>query len=111
MERDAGFVGIGAGFGKRVVKNGPQDLGGGGVGVEGNFLRSREAERSQIVEAKNMVGVGVGVEDGVDAGDVFAQRLLAEVWPRVDKYAAFIFVAVAILYDDGRPGAPVAWVG
>ena len=42
----------------------------GVVGVEGEVAGDVEAERAQVVHAEDVVGVAVGVEDGVDAADV-----------------------------------------
>src|SRR5690606_29508210 len=50
----------------------------------------------QVVDAVDMVGVGVGEEDGVDPGEALAQNLLAQVGGGVDKH---VFVAV------GKQGA------
>jgi hypothetical protein len=47
----------------------------------------REAERAEIIQAEDVVGMGMGIEDGVDVSDAEAQRLLAEIRPSVDEDA------------------------
>jgi len=44
-----------------------------------------EAERAEVIHAEDVVGVAVGVEDGVEAADVFADGLGVEVRPGVDE--------------------------
>ena len=90
-----------------------KDIGGGVVGVERHLLLAvGEAERAKIVEAEDVVGVGVGVEDSVDVADAEAQRLLAEVRAGVDE-DAMRRGGVAVLPFDGDRGAKalVAWIG
>ena len=51
-----------------VAEHVAQKLGCRRVGVERQLARLvLETERAQIVDAENVVGVGVGVEDGIDA--------------------------------------------
>ena len=64
------------------------------------------SKRPQIVDAKNVIGVGVGVEDGVELRDVFAQCLLAEVGRGVDNN-----VAAVVCEHDRRTGAAVVGIG
>ena len=44
-----------------------------------------EAEGAEVVQAEDVVGVAVGVEDGVDAADAFAEGLGVEVGAGVDE--------------------------
>ena len=64
-----------------------------------------EAERAEVVHAEDVVGVAVGVEDGVEAADAGADGLGVEVGAGVDDDV------VAFPGDeDGGPGAAVARV-
>ena len=54
------------------------------VGVARDGRAVVEEVRPQVVDADDVVEVVVGEEDGVDAGDRVAERLLPEVRPRVD---------------------------
>ena len=63
-------------------------------------------ERAQVVDAENVVGVGVRVEDGVELSDVFAQGLFAKVGRGVDEN-----VAVVVGEQDGGTGAAIAGIG
>ncbi len=54
------------------------------VGIKGQAIGMAKAKRTQIVHAKDVVGMGVGVEDGVDVPDAFTEGLAAEVLSRVD---------------------------
>ena len=53
-----------------------------------------------------MVGVAVGVKDGVESIELFAHGLKTEVGRGVDDY-----VATVVGEEDGGPGAFVAGVG
>jgi hypothetical protein len=44
-----------------------------------------EAQRAQIVEAEDMVGMRVRVEDGIHMPDFLAQGLLAKVRSGIDQ--------------------------
>ena len=54
-------------------------------GIQGNFVGAVETQRTEVIEAEHVVGVSVGVKDGVNFTDIFAQRLLAEIGGGVDK--------------------------
>src|SRR5438270_6054671 len=56
------------------------------VGVNRQVLVSAKAEGTQIVEAHDVIGVAVGVEDGVDMANAFAQGLGVEVGAGIDEY-------------------------
>jgi len=88
-----------------VVEDALDGLGGGLVGVEGKVAGVVEAERTEVVHAEDMVGVAVGIEDGVEAADAFANRLRVEVGAGVDDD----IVAIPG-YEDGGTGAAVAGV-
>ena len=49
-----------------------------------------EAEGAEVVHAEDVVGVAVGVEDGVDAADVLADGLGVEVGAGVDDDVAAV---------------------
>ncbi len=53
------------------------------------WRRAGWAERAQVVEAEDVVGVGVGVEDGIDAFESGLQCLGAEVRAGIDNHDAF----------------------
>ena len=63
-------------------------------------------ERANVVEAEDVVGVGMSVQNGVEAGNVFAEGLLPEIWSCVDDDVAGI-----VGEQNGRAGTPVAWIG
>jgi len=46
-----------------------------------------KVDRAQVVDAVQVVGVGVGQDHRVDHVDAFAQELLAQVGRRVDQHA------------------------
>ena len=64
-----------------------------------------EAERTQIVHAEDVIGVGVSVENGVDVVDVLAQCLPAEILPGIDDDRM-----LTPLYGDGGAAARIAGV-
>ena len=85
MERDAGAGGVAIVRAEGVVEDALDGAGGGVVGVEGEAAGEMEAERAQVVHAEDVVGVAVGVEDGVDAAEVLADGLGVEVGAGVDE--------------------------
>jgi hypothetical protein len=101
-----------------VLEDRTQGASGALVGVERKLASSGDAgkaERTEIVEAENVVSMAVGVEDGVDAIDPLANGLFAEVGRCVDENAAHgrVLVERGIMpFDhDGRTKAPVMWIG
>ena len=71
---DAGAGGVAVFLAEGVVEDALDVAGGGVVGVDGQVALGVEAERAEVVEAEDVVGVAVGVEDGVDAADVLRGR-------------------------------------
>jgi hypothetical protein len=55
------------------------------VGVERKASGKLKTEGSQVVEAKDVIGVAVGVEHSVDVADVFADCLGVKVRTGIDK--------------------------
>jgi hypothetical protein len=53
--------------------------------VNGNRLTRDEVERSQIVDAVDMVGMGVGIENRVDTLDLLPQGLLPQISGGIDE--------------------------
>src|SRR5579864_8028109 len=60
---------------------------------------------TKIVDAQDMVGVGMSVKDGVKRANIFANCLFAKVWRGVDQHAA-----PGVFDQDRRAGSPVARV-
>ncbi len=79
---------------------------GGVVGVEREAVGLAEGEGAEVVHAEDVVGVAVGVEDGVDAVDVFADGLGVEVGAGVDQDGV-----VVIVDAEGGAGAAVFGAG
>ncbi len=74
-----------------------------------------EAEGAEVVEAEDVVGVAVGVEDGVEVADVFAEGLGVEVGAGVDDDGVVLpgdedggAGAAVVRGGAGRPGR-AAW--
>src|SRR5271170_1341285 len=78
---------------KGVFKDALQHQRSGFIRVEWKPAWMAKAEWAQVVEAENMVGVAVRVENGVHMPDLFAQRLVAEVGSGVDQNS---LVALAV---------------
>jgi hypothetical protein len=73
--------------------------------VERDGAALDEVEHPQVVEAVDVVGVGVGEEHGIDAADVVNERLLAEVGRGVDEERA---ATAGIEHFDQHAGAQPA---
>ncbi len=103
---DFGDVG-GAGDGiEHIRKDAAEGVEGVGGSVDGDAGALEDVEGADVVEAEDVIGVGVGEEDGVDAADVVAEDLGAEVGGGVDED-----VAAFVLDQDGRAEAVVVRIG
>lgn len=103
VKLDASAGGIAVLGAKGVFEDALEGLRGGVVGVDREIAFDVKAERTEVVEAHDVVGVTVGVEDGVDAANALANSLGVEVRAGVDEDG------VAVVEEaDGRPGATVA---
>ena len=92
--------------GEGVVEDFFDDARAGVIGVEGHVaVGVVEGERAQIVEAEDVIGVRMRIEDRIDVADVFAQGLLAEIGSGVDEDAV-----VCPLHGGGGARAPVAGI-
>ena len=81
-------------------------FGCGPVGVQGELpVAMREAQGAEVVEAQDVIGVRVGVEDGIDVADAVARRLLAEIGAGVDEDAVRTRWFLLGLPFDGDGGA------
>ena len=65
-----------------------------------------EVQRAQVVDAVGVVGVLVGVEDGVDPIDLGIEKLLAQIGRRVDQDPGDA-AGVVTLDQERRAAAPV----
>jgi len=102
---DAGAGGIAIFGAECVFEDALEGCGGFVVGVDGKVAFGVKAEGAEVVEAHDVVGVTVGVEDGVDATDVFPDGLGVEVRAGVDEDD------VAVVGEaDGGPGATITLV-
>ena len=86
----AGGITLGGVCGEGVVEDTFECAGGWVVGVDGQVAIDVEAEWSQIVKAKDVVGVAVGVEHCIDAPDAFPEGLCMEVGAGIDEDCALV---------------------
>ena len=105
VEFDAGACRVAVGGVEGIVENALDRGSGGFVGVEGERLGILEREWAEIVHAEDVVGVGVRVENGVEAGDMFAESLGVEVGSGVDEHGV-----AGVFNEDGRAGTAVVRV-
>ena len=83
-----------------------EHFGCGLIGVQGQLpVAMREAQGAEVVETEDVIGVRVGVEDGIDVADAEAQRLLAEIRAGVDEDAVRTRWFLLGLPFDGDGGA------
>jgi len=93
---------------------GPEDIAEAGVDVvhAGPAAVERDGgalthiEGAQVVDAMGMVGVGMGIEHGVDVEQAIGHRLQTQFGRRVDQDRGIV-----VADHDGGTGAPVARVG
>ena len=72
---------------KRAAQIGARPL----VGVGRNRARPHDVEPPHLIEAHDVIGVAVRVENGIDARDVVGQRLLPQVGGRIDEDRRAVF--------------------
>src|SRR4051812_10155936 len=75
-------------------------------GVTGHRLPAGMIELTKIVDAVAMIGMVVGPDHPVDAGDVDVEQLLAKVRPRIDQDPGLV-----VGDEDGNPAPAVPGVG
>ena len=75
------------------------------LAIERDRAADRPGEQPGVVQAEEVVGVVMGVEDRVDLADPLAQELEPHLGRGVDQQ-----VPAGKLQQDARPGALVAWV-
>src|SRR5579864_2205412 len=74
--------------------------------IQRQFVRSVEkTQRTQVVNAKKMIGVRVGVKNSVKLANLFAYCLLAKIRRGINEHTA-----PTVLDEDRRPGATVTRV-
>jgi hypothetical protein len=83
--------GLLAGLGEAILEMGCDELDVLGTGEEGEGSLGDAGESAQVVDSVEMVGVGVGQEDGVEPSNVSADGLFAEVAAEVDEDADGLF--------------------
>ncbi len=88
-----------------VSKDALDDGKSGAGGVDRNAAGLMVVERADVIEAEDVVGMTVRVDDGVEAVDAGAQNLGAEVGRGVDDD-----ITVARGDQDGRAKAGVAGI-
>src|ERR1700728_4945263 len=76
------------------------------IGVDGKIALNAKAERAQIVKAHDVVCVAMGVQDGVDVANAFAQCLRVKVRTCINQYDAAV-----VGETDRWARAPVVWIG
>src|SRR5262249_1433004 len=91
---------------KNVAKHIAQELSCLGSSKQRNLPVAVVTQWAQVVDAENMIGMRVGVNDGVDPPDLFADGLLAEVRGGVGENEFS-----GEFEQDRRPAAPVVGIG
>src|SRR5262245_29031216 len=73
---------------ERVVKRLADAVFDDWLAIQRNRVAQIERQQPQVVEAENVVGVLVGIEDGVNQPDFFAEKLLPQIGRRIDQQIA-----------------------
>lgn len=93
-----------------VIEDSPQGVRCLYIGIDWKILLQLEAEGTQIIEAEDMVGMSMRIEDGIDVADTFANRLCVKVGSGVDKDDAVVVdqpqrrARAAVVRISGRRG-------
>ncbi len=90
MDGDACGCGVAFAGAEGVVEDSREGLRGFFIRVERQVLFQPEAERPQIVKTKNVVGVAMGIKNGVDVTNVLADGLCVEVRTGIDEDNAVV---------------------
>lgn len=88
-----------------VTESLEQDIEGGAGGKTGDYLFMKEVEAAQVINAVDMIGVGMGEEYGVDPVDIVAERLAAQVGGGIDQD-----IPVFVADEERGAGALVSFV-
>src|SRR5206468_640089 len=92
---------------KNVAEHFPDELGSVWTCIEWQPVwLMQKAERTQVVDPEEVVGVSMGVQHRIQAADIFADCLFAEIRRGIDQNRA-----AAVFNEYGWPGAPVARIG
>ena len=97
---------VGVFFRKCPAEHGAEDVERFGAAVHGEWGFTTPAEGAEFIEPGDVIDVAVGVENGIEAGEFFAQRLLTEVRSGIDEE-----IDLAGADVDGGASAGVARVG
>ncbi len=89
-----------------IAEHVADELGGIGASVERNFTVAVIAEWAKVVDAEDVVGVGMGIEDRIDLRDVLANGLLAKIGGGVNEHRL-----TAELEQDRRAGSAIVRIG
>src|SRR5262249_10861102 len=81
-----------------------------GIGIDGNAALGDEEHPPEVVNAMRVVGVCMGVEDGIDMLDAGGEQLLAQVGGGVDQPGRSPILAEPFDQQRASP-PPVLWVG
>ncbi len=82
-----------------------------GVGVDVDRGVHDLVESSDFVKPEGVIDMVVCIEDGVNAGDFFAEDLLAQVWRGVDEDDAVDTIGIGELDGGAGSGAGVSGIG
>ena len=105
MNLDARASGVAVFLAEGVLEDAFDVVRGFLVGIDGQVVVPAKAEGTEIVETHDVIGVAVGVEDGIDATNAFAQGLGVEVGAGIDQHGV-----VVVGEPDGWAGAAVVRV-
>src|ERR1700722_4224989 len=91
---------------KDVLKHIAQKVAGMRGGVKRHLAWLMQIrQRTQIVDAEDVIGVSMGIEHGIELLDIFAQRLLAKIRSGIDEH-----VPPGIAEQHRRTSAAVPWI-
>ncbi|MNV20057.1 hypothetical protein D3C71_1109430 [compost metagenome] len=77
------------------------------IGIDRYPVLLQENVATQVIDAVQMVGMGMRVENGVDARHPGRNHLLTKIWPGIDSDDSAATIRSDLLDEKGRARAPV----
>ena len=104
---------IAAGWGGEAIAEGfLQTVAGQRIEIDVDAPPVVQGQHAKVIYAMGVVGMGVGVEDGLDTVDIGGEKLLAQVAAGVDQHSRGLVAAGAKPFQQkGTSEAPVARFG
>ena len=80
------------------------------VGIDRNAVALNEGERPKVVDPMDVIGMLMGVENGIQAPDIGSEKLVAQIGCGIDQHRGDRAVRAGFFEQDRAAPAPVLGV-